>query len=133
MNNNVNGYQPSGGNASGAPSYPNQPIAQGVQPPIYQQPPVYQPPNYYAQYASVAQQGVPGGYVMQKPAYAVEAENTLRSMNIGLFTVFSILFGWFCARSVWIGHTGVGMTVMGAAFYLIYLPYIHKSSSSFQT
>ena len=132
MNNNVNGYPSNGANDSRIPSYPTPPNIQGGQPPVYtqqqpvyQQPPVYQPPNYYAQYAPIGQQGVSGGgYVIQKPDYAVAAENTLGSMNIGLLTVFSILFGWFCARSVWIWQTGIGMTVMGAAFYLIYLPFI---------
>lgn len=130
MNNNINGFNgqsgyPTQGNPpQGAPTqgYPNQ---------NYQQPPVYQPPNYYAQYAQQANGyrqngGAPyqGGYLNAKPAYSLAAEGTLGSMNIALFTIFSVIFGWICSRSLLVGQTGVGMTVMGAAFYLFYIPFI---------
>lgn len=100
-------------------------------PPMYQQPPV-QP--VYQQPAASAPQPVRPVYqqpimqtpqtVRQTPPYTVAAKSAVGSMNRGLFVVFSVLFGWICSRSLFSMEFGVGMTVMGLAFYLIYIPFM---------
>lgn len=103
MNNNYNGYNS---------NYPNS----GYQPPSYQPPNYngyygYQPPSYNTGY-------------QQKPPYSEAAEKTLDSMKTGPFLIASIVFGWLCSRTLWIAETGIGMTVLGIAFYVLFMPFI---------
>lgn len=86
----------------------------------------YRPPNYYEQYG-YSGAPAPNGYYPQKQPYTLAAENALASMNVPLFLILSIIFGWVCSRTLWIGHMGVGMTVMGVLFYAFFLPFVlHK-------
>lgn len=117
MNNNYNGN-----------NLPNQGFNQ---PQPQQTPPNYQqvPPNYY-------QQPYPAGYYNgytppnynknypQKQPYAQAAENALGTMHKVPFLLMSLLFGLLCSRSLLIAETGVGMSVLGLAFYVLFLPFI---------
>lgn len=117
MNNNYNGS-----------NLPNQ----GCNPPQPQQtPPNYQqvPLNYYQQ---PYQTGYYNGYIPpsynnsypKKQPYARAAEDALGSLNTAPFLLVSLLFGLLCSRSFFIAETGVGMTVLGMAFYVLFLSFI---------
>ena len=89
-------------------------------PPQYYQPPSYYPPSYNSTPA-------PGQFYPKKQPYTEAAEKALDGMNVPLFLILSIIFGWVCSRTLWSGHIGVGMTVMGVLFYVFYLPFVlHK-------
>ena len=125
-------------------SMPQQPVSQPVRPvyqqqvrpqqPVMQQPvpqpvrPVYQQPvqSVPQPVRPVYQQPVfrPQPMVRPTPQYTVQAREAAGSMNKALFVFLSVLFGWICSRSLFSFELGVGMTVMGFAFYLIYLPFI---------
>ncbi len=88
--------------------------------------PYYQPPNYYQQYGCSGSPA-PGSYSPKKQGYALAAEKALSTMNLPLLLIFSIIFGWICSRTVWVGRIGIGMTVMGVLFYAFFMPFImHK-------
>lgn len=86
-----------------------QPVQSVPQPvrPVYQQPAVQQ----------ILQ-------VQQIPEYNIQAKSAIASMNKALFVLLSVLFGWICSRSLLSGHVGLGMSVMGLSFFLIYIPFI---------
>lgn len=90
------------------------------QQPVQQQ--YYQPPNYYQQYGYTGS-APSGSYYTKKPGYTLATEKALSSMNVPLFLIFSIFFGWICSRTVMTGHVGAGMTVMGILFYALFLPF----------
>ena len=101
---------------------PQQPATQQPLRPVYQQPiqsapqpvrPVYQQPVQAVQ-----------PVVRPTPQYTVQAQQAVGSMNKALFIIFSVLFGWICSRSLFLFDFGIGMTVMGISFYLIYIPFI---------
>lgn len=71
----------------------------------------YQPPDYNSGYP-------------KKPPYSEAAENALNSMKTAPFLVASIIFGWLCSRSLLIAETGIGMTILGVAFYVLFMPLI---------
>lgn len=86
------------------------------------QPPNYQPPNtngYYGYQPPSYNTGYP-----KKPPYSEAAENALSSMKTAPFLVASIIFGWLCSRSLLIAETGIGMTILGIAFYVLFMPFI---------
>lgn len=108
-------------NPIGGSGYPTgyasqQPVNPAYQPPVQSVPqpvrPVYQPP---APMPPV---------VKQASAHTAAAKNAVGSMNKALFVLLSVLFGWICSRSLLSLETGIGITVMGLAFYLIYIPFI---------
>lgn len=110
MNNNVN---PVG----------NQPNYQ--QPPQqhpYQQP-TYQPPYQGAYYGGYMPPNYNTGYPKKQP-YAEAADNALGSMKIAPFVLVSVIFGLLFSRSFFSGETGIGMTISGAAFYVLFCPFI---------
>lgn len=87
--------------------------------------PYYQPPSYYP--PSYNGTPAPGQFYPDKQPYTEAAEKALGSMNVPLFLILSIIFGWVCGRTVWSGHIGMGMTVMGVLFYAFFLPFVlHK-------
>ena len=104
------------------PVAPPQPMPPVYQQPVYRQPmasapqpvrPVYQQP--------IMQTPKP---VSQTTPYAAAVQSAVGSMNKALFVVLSVLFGWICTRSLFSFHYGVGLTVLGLSFYLIYIPFI---------
>lgn len=95
----------------------NQPNYQPPQQHPYQQPYQgayyggYMPPNYNT------------GYPKKQP-YAEVADTALSSMKIAPFVLVSVIFGLLCSRSFFSGETGIGMTVLGTAFYVLFCPFI---------
>lgn len=86
----------------------------------------YQPPNYYQQYGYNGNPA-PGNYRPNKQPHIVAAESALETMNMPLFLIFSIIFGWVCSRTILSGRLGVGMTFTGVLFYAFFMPLIlHK-------
>ncbi len=126
---------------------PQQPVYRQPSQPVYQQPVYRQPqPVRPVQPARPAQPVLPVQTVpqpvrpvyqqpvqpRQMPQYAVDAKKAVGSMNMALFVLFSVIFGWICGRSLLSGQLGVGMTAMGVAFYSFYLPFIlHKQKKKF--
>lgn len=111
------------------PNGVNQNVSQPVPPVQTSQQPqpqpqqYYQPPSYYPpQYGTPA--SAPNGYYSKKQDYSLAAQKALESMNMPLFLILSIVFGWVCGRTIMTGHVGVGMTVMGILFYALFLPLI---------
>ena len=87
----------------------------------------YRPPSYYTYPVANGQGTAPTGYYEKKPGYIDAVKETLSNMNLPLFLIISVIFGWVCARTIMTGHIGVGMTVMGVLFYAFYLPFmLHK-------
>ena len=149
-NNNVGGKNYPLGYAPPHPVAPQQPVR-----PVYQQPvrPVYQQPVPAPQSVRsqqpVMQQPVqsvpqpvrpvyqqpfpvPQPVVRPTPQFTTHAQEAVGSMNKALFVILSVLFGWICSRSLFSFDLGIGMTVMGISFYLIYLPFIlFKQKKSF--
>ena len=149
-NNNVGGKNYPLGYAPPHPDAPQQPVR-----PVYQQPvrPVYQQPVPAPQSVRsqqpVMQQPVqsvpqpvrpvyqqpfpvPQPVVRPTPQFTTHAQEAVGSMNKALFVILSVLFGWICSRSLFSFDLGIGMTVMGISFYLIYLPFIlFKQKKSF--
>ena len=113
-----------------------QPVPQPVmRQPVMQQPvpqpvmrqPVQQPMQSVPQpVRPVYQQPVitPQPIVRPVPQYTVQARQAVGSMNKALFVLLSVLFGWICSRSVFSANFGIGMTVAGISFYLIYIPFL---------
>lgn len=86
----------------------------------------YQPPNYYQQYGYTGNPAPNQFYPKEQP-YTKAAKDALGTMNLPLFLILSMMFGWICGRTIWVGRVGIGMTVMGVLFYAFFLPFIlHK-------
>lgn len=87
---------------------PQQPVYSTPQPvrPVYQQPFLQQP------------------VIRAAPMHTILAKEAVSSMSKGLFVILSVLFGWIFTRSLFSFEYGVGMTVMGLSFYLIYIPFM---------
>lgn len=97
--------------------------------PNYQQPPQhpYQQPYQGAYYGGYMPPNYNTGYP-KKPPYAEAADNALGSMKIVPFVLVSVIFGLLCSRSFFSGETGIGMTVFGTAFYVLFCPFILSRS-----
>ena len=97
----------------------NQPNYQQQHP--YQQP--YRQPYQGAYYGGYMPPNYNTGYP-KKPPYAEAADNALNNMKIAPFVLVSVIFGLLCSRSFFSGETGIGMTVLGTAFYVLFCPFI---------
>lgn len=118
MNNSPNGNYP---------QFPQQQVPQQQQAPQQQPVSYYQPPSYYPAGYNGVNAGQPVYPNTDDAPHAKAAESTLGEMNIPLFLIFSVVFGWVCARTIMIGSIGAGMTLMGILFYALFLPFIlHK-------
>ena len=102
------------------PVRPQQPVMQ--QPVRPQQPVMQQPVRPQQQMYAVPQYQPP--VIRQTPPHTIQAREAIGSMNKALFVILSVLFGWIFSRSLFSFQYGVGMTVMGLSFYLIYVPFI---------
>lgn len=113
-------------NKGGNPPQTGRPVAyQPVQQPAGQQMRPVQQQGYRAGqpvYAPVVYQRPP----KKTPEYAIAASKATGSMSMGLLVLLSVIFGWFCSRSIFMFRLGLGMTAMGLLFYLIYTPFFFR-------